>query len=232
MVPLIVVTVLFNVYFKRRHYAVTAYLPLGQCAAADSKDDSQSSATHEWLKGAYLQPALKYPDDGEPESVEDPRLADKYKEKGNAYMVSKEYKLALQCYSYAIEASPSGPNSHIYYSSRAAAHCYLGDYNSAVNDCRKSIELDPTYEKAHTRLGLSLYFRGDYVSAIKAYEQSLDIDPNNQACFNYMVKAKEKHAEQTYDQIESVEVEAPFDGVCCGPIGNTPSFDPSITNDD
>jgi len=65
MVPLIVITILFDLYFKKRHYMVTNFLPLGDCAAKD-KENRDEGMTYEWLEDAFLQPAmakrLDYPD--------------------------------------------------------------------------------------------------------------------------------------------------------------------------
>jgi len=65
MVPLIVITFLFHIYFKKRHYMVTNFLPLGDCAAKD-KENRDEGMTVEWLEDAYLQPAMAnrvaYPD--------------------------------------------------------------------------------------------------------------------------------------------------------------------------
>mmetsp|Transcript_22933 Transcript_22933/g.48365 ORF Transcript_22933/g.48365 Transcript_22933/m.48365 type:complete len:993 (-) Transcript_22933:374-3352(-) len=240
MVPLIVTNIIFDLYFKRRHYSITGYLPLGDCAAIDGENERRGM-THEWLKDAYLQPALKqnFPDSASTEGQSEQTteedlivLADNHKEMGNSYMTAKGYQLALEEYSHAIDISPSGPNTYIYYSNRAAAFCYLGDYDAAIDDCKKSIELNPTYEKAHTRLGLSLYFKGDYQGAIDAYEESLDLDPTNQACLDYMTKAKDRlDGEKMQD---SIEVESPsvLGGACWGPYGKSNSFDPSIVNQD
>ena len=57
-VPLIVVTILFNSYLKKKHYYVTRYLPTEDCAAVDRKN-AEDCVTLEFLKDAYLQPALK-----------------------------------------------------------------------------------------------------------------------------------------------------------------------------
>jgi hypothetical protein len=56
MLPLIFMSILFDVYFKRRH-SVTQFLPIGECAAVDQKHQ-QEAAARDWY-GAYLQPALK-----------------------------------------------------------------------------------------------------------------------------------------------------------------------------
>ena len=111
-------------------------------------------------------------------------------------MSSKQYKEALHQYDLAIKTSPSGPNSYVYYSNRAAAHCYLANYVNATNDCRRSIDLNPMYEKAYSRLGLSLYFQGEYEGAISAYETSLALDPSNKASLSYLCKATSRLAEE------------------------------------
>jgi len=130
------------------------------------------------------------------EQEEQTRQADNYKDKGNEYMSNKDYDQALQQYNLAIELSPSGPHSHVYYSNRAAAYCYLANYLEATADCETSIKLMPTYEKAHARLGLSFFFRGQYDDAIAAYNRSLELDPNNKASMSYLKKAKARLAEQ------------------------------------
>ena len=106
-------------------------------------------------------------------------------------------------YNLAIQLSPSGPNSHVYYSNRAAAHCYLANYDAATADCKTSISLNPSYEKAHSRLGLSLFFRGEYEDAIAAYSKSLELDPTNRASLSYLVKSKARLAEKQVVEEES-----------------------------
>lgn len=122
--------------------------------------------------------------------------ADQFKDAGNAHMSNKEYEKALEQYTHAISVSPSGSNSHVYYSNRAAAYCYLGQYDAAADDCMMSIELNPMYEKAHARLGLSRFFLEDYQGAIEAYEHALQLEPTNAASKSYLGKAKKRLAEQ------------------------------------
>lgn len=129
--------------------------------------------------------------------------ADHHKDQGNRHMSNKEYEKALHEYNLAIQLSPSGPNSHVYYSNRAAAHCYLANYDAATADCKTSISLNPSYEKAHSRLGLSLFFRGEYEDAIAAYSKSLELDPTNRASLSYLVKSKARLAEKQVVEEES-----------------------------
>lgn len=233
LVPLLIGTILFDVYFKRRHYAITACLPLGDCAIADRKNEGPS---REWLMNAYLQPELKdrvkYPDnygegdgDGRADEEEDAtEKAHSYKEKGNAHMSNNEYELALHNYTQAIETEPNGPNSHIYYANRAAAYIRVGELSSAADDCHMAILLDDGYVVAYTRLGLALFFQGSYDAAVGAYEKSLDLDPENETSFNYLIKAKERIAKARQDENE-FEIQVPWPGT---PL-KTDSFDPSIS---
>jgi len=120
------------------------------------------------------------------------RGADKLKNEGNTYMSRKEYNQAVECYTSALRLSPNGPNSHIFYSNRAAALCYLELYKEAEKDSLASLALKPDYGKAHARLGLSRFFMGDYQKAVEAYENALNYDPNNKASESYLSKAKNK----------------------------------------
>lgn len=120
------------------------------------------------------------------------RGAEKFKAKGNAFMAQREYDNALEAYTQAIQCSPNGLQSHVYYSNRAAALCYLERYHDAVSDSQRSLELKPDYGKAHARLGLSRYFLQDYAGAVAAYTAALQQDPENAASKSYLAKAKAK----------------------------------------
>ena len=118
--------------------------------------------------------------------------AEKHKTLGNTHMANRHYQSALESYSAAIESSPDGPESHVYYSNRAAALCYLERYDEAVQDSEMAISLKPTYGKAHARLGLSKYFLNELQDSIAAYKTALKYDPNNAANKSYLAKAQRK----------------------------------------
>lgn len=118
--------------------------------------------------------------------------AEKHKTLGNTQMANRDYQAALESYSTALELSPEGPYSHVYYSNRAAALCYLERYDEAVQDSELAIRLKPTYGKAHARLGLSKYFLNDLECSITAYKTALKYDPDNAASKSYLAKAQLK----------------------------------------
>ena len=57
LLPLIASSMMFDAYFKKRHYNITKFLPVGECALVDSLNEGDESLK-EFLKGSYLQPAL------------------------------------------------------------------------------------------------------------------------------------------------------------------------------
>lgn len=132
--------------------------------------------------------------------------ADRLKGEGNKAMARKQYEEAVRYYSRALRLSPAGSNSHVYFSNRAAALCYLERYEEAELDAERSLALSPEYGKAHARLGLSRYFLKDYYGAVEAYESALRYDPDNAASKSYLAKARAKvtrrHSSSTAIQIE------------------------------
>jgi tetratricopeptide (TPR) repeat protein len=126
--------------------------------------------------------------------------AEKYKAKGNQCMVQRDYSSAYDAYTRAIELSSDGPQSHVYYSNRAAALCYLERYREAERDSLSSLRLVPGYGKAHARLGLSRFFVGDYEGAVSSYQLALEHDPDNAASKSYLLKAQAKLQQQQQQQ--------------------------------
>ena len=120
----------------------------------------------------------------------DHKEAEHFKAKGNSYMANRDYKSALEAYSAALQLCSDGDQSHVYFSNRAAALCYLERYEEAEHDAEQSLALNPTYGKAHARLGLSQFFMGDYAGAVAAYTRALQFDPDNAASKSYLQKAK------------------------------------------
>jgi tetratricopeptide (TPR) repeat protein len=122
--------------------------------------------------------------------------AEKLKLTGNTHMSNRDFRAALDAYSAALKLCPDGPNSHVYFSNRAAAFCYLERYEEAEEDSEMSLALVPTYGKAHARLGLSRFFLGDYSGAIEAYTAALTYDPDNTASKSYLAKARARLTRQ------------------------------------
>jgi tetratricopeptide (TPR) repeat protein len=120
--------------------------------------------------------------------------AERYKNRGNALMQSRDYTQAVSMYTRAIQLNPAGPQSYTYFSNRAAALCYLELYADAEEDSLQSLQLKPDYAKAYARLGLSRFFLKNYVGSVEAYTKALEYDPDNAASKSYRAKAMAKLA--------------------------------------
>lgn len=125
------------------------------------------------------------------------QLAEEKKVAGNAAIAKKNYEEAIALYSEALALSPTGPNSHIYYSNRAAAYCHVNNYQQAALDCEKSVALNSTYVKAYSRLGLARFFLNQFQESIAAYERASQLEPANKDHTDAIKKAKQKLEEQT-----------------------------------
>jgi small glutamine-rich tetratricopeptide repeat-containing protein alpha len=55
---------------------------------------------------------------------------------------------------------------HFLINIRAAAYTQINRYTEAIQDSLRSIEIDPNYSKAYSRLGLAYYAQGNYRDAI------------------------------------------------------------------
>jgi len=118
--------------------------------------------------------------------------AEKMKNEGNKAINAKKYEEAKDFYTQALDLSGDGPNSHVYYSNRAAAFCHMNKYQEAVEDCLLSLQLSPDYVKAYSRLGLSYFFLEQYEESIEAYERACELEPDNKASKDSLTKVKEK----------------------------------------
>ncbi|KAI2510984.1 hypothetical protein MHU86_3456 [Fragilaria crotonensis] len=156
--------------------------------------DSSFSVVTEWDKSeagkSKKTGASSFDKQDERKKLIDEKEAEKYKLRGNSFMASRDYQSAFDAYSTALKLCSDGKNSHVYYSNRAAALCYLERYEEAEEDSARSLTLEPTYGKAHARLGLSRFFLGDYLGAVQAYTAALEYDPNSSASKSYLAKAK------------------------------------------
>lgn len=127
-----------------------------------------------------------------PSTAELEQQAEDLKFKGNAAINAKDYEGAIKYYTEALQLSSEGPNSHVYYSNRAAAYCHLNRYQESVDDCLSSVALSPDYVKAYSRLGLSYFFLEKYQDAVDAYERAAELEPDNKATQDSLRQARNK----------------------------------------
>ncbi|CAK9142258.1 unnamed protein product [Ilex paraguariensis] len=121
-------------------------------------------------------------------------LAETLKSQGNKAMQSKLYFDAIELYTFAIALRE---DNAVYYCNRAAAYTQIQQYTEAISDCLKSIDIDPNYSKAYSRLGFSYYAQGRYRDAIdEGFLKALQLDPNNDSIKENIRVAEQKMKEE------------------------------------
>jgi len=71
---------------------------------------------------------------------------------GKAYL-AKDYETALTHYAKAIEEAPT---DHTLYSNRSATYHAMGNFQKALEDAEKSIEVKPDWAKGFLRKGMAM----------------------------------------------------------------------------
>jgi small glutamine-rich tetratricopeptide repeat-containing protein alpha len=131
-----------------------------------------------------------------PAKEEQQKLAEEKKNLGNACITSKDFESAIGHYAEAIQLSSDGPNTHVYYSNRAAALMNLKRFDDAIEDCESAIGLSPDYIKAHTRLAQATFFAKKYDDCVYACTRVLELEPDNKGNRDLMSKAQAKSDEE------------------------------------
>ncbi|XWS25144.1 hypothetical protein CRYUN_Cryun27aG0045300 [Craigia yunnanensis] len=159
-------------------------------AMPDGNDDPTllDKATH------LFQDALNEMERSGCQAFDRKNLAETFKCQGNRAMQSKLYSDAIELYSVAVSLCD---DNAVYYCNRAAAYTQIQKYNEAIRDCLKSIEIDPNYSKAYSRLGLAYYAQGNYADGIeKGFKKALQLDPNNESVKENIRVAEQKLKDQ------------------------------------
>lgn len=89
----------------------------------------------------------------------------------------KDYKSALGFYAEAIDLCPT---TAAYYGNRSACYLMLSKYRESLDDARKAVLLDPSYEKGYIRILKCAIALGDVMTAESAIAciQEKVIDPS------------------------------------------------------
>ncbi|CAI5967006.1 unnamed protein product [Closterium sp. NIES-64] len=73
-------------------------------------------------------------------------------------------------------------SSSVLFSNRSAAHAAMKNFQQALHDGRKALQLQPRWAKAYSRIAVAHYGMKQYVEAAAAYEKGLKCDPLSTMC--------------------------------------------------
>lgn len=64
-------------------------------------------------------------------------------------------------------------SNHVLYSNRSAAYSKAGKFREALADAEKTVQLNPTWPKGYSRLGVAHVGLNDFTNAFKAYNEGM-----------------------------------------------------------
>ena len=142
---------------------------------------------------------------------------ERLKNEGNRHFTAGRSPEALAAYNQALDLDPH----HKYFNStilanRAAAYMKQKDYLKALEDCNRSITLNPDYTKAYLRRANVHMQLEDYDEAVHDYNKVKDMDPTTPEIDDFIYLAKDKakkRGKKDYYQILGVEKTVPDDAL-------------------
>ena len=71
-----------------------------------------------------------------------------------------------------------------FYNNRGIAYGEKGQYDQAISDFNKAIEINPRYEKAYSNRGIVYRLKGQYDRAISDFNKAIEINPTDAQAYN------------------------------------------------
>lgn len=188
-------------------------------AAKQKAEEERKKAEQEEEERKKKEAEEALPDE-EKKIIEDKRKAEAAKLEGNAFYKAKNFEKAIEKYSEAISLNPK---EIIFYSNLAAVHMEQKDYDTAMAECDKGIEIakeqigyDYTkLAKVMARKAACLAHKGQLQESIDLYKSALLED--NQ----YAIKEAMRKVEKQRKDAEALEYINPEIGVEHKEKGNT-----------
>jgi tetratricopeptide (TPR) repeat protein len=91
-----------------------------------------------------------------------------WSQQGLSHLKAKRHKEAIDAFSKAIAEA---------YNNRGVAWHQKGDYDNAISDYNKALELHPHYAEARNNRGVAWAYKGDYDKAISDCTEAVKINP-------------------------------------------------------
>lgn len=107
-------------------------------------------------------------------------------EQGRKRSHAGDWKGAIPCFTRVIEMDPKFSTSYDY---RAMAERELMQYDKAISDCDRAIQINPTDYFPFLERGLSEAGKGDCGSAIMDYLRAIRLNPTNSYAFSKLAEA-------------------------------------------
>jgi import receptor subunit TOM70 len=93
------------------------------------------------------------------------------KDQGNKAFTNKNYSEAIAYYTKAIQLE----QNPVFYSNRSTCYLELDQFDRAMSDARKTLELDSGFSKGYYKVGKVFKKLGDFDQAIEMFYKGLNI---------------------------------------------------------
>mmetsp|Transcript_2332 Transcript_2332/g.6781 ORF Transcript_2332/g.6781 Transcript_2332/m.6781 type:complete len:822 (-) Transcript_2332:113-2578(-) len=115
---------------------------------------------------------------------------DALRQAGNAFVRNGDLSSGLACYDEAIQISPD----HVLYSNRSHVNGCIGDWEAALEDAKRCLELEPTFVKGFYRKALAEIQCGLLDEADQTLAAGVALDTSeNHADFRKLMKTRDAH---------------------------------------
>jgi tetratricopeptide (TPR) repeat protein len=126
-----------------------------------------------------------------------------YSNRGDNYLSSGNYELAIAEYTKAIDVDPT--LASLYYN-RGLAYSLYEKYELAVVDYTKSIEIDPKYADTYNNRCRTYYLLGEFEKALPDCEKALSLSPNTDYMLDlrasiYIALGRKEDASKDFEHI-------------------------------
>eukprot|EP01126_Amoeba_proteus_P047951 TRINITY_DN5514_c0_g1_i12.p1 TRINITY_DN5514_c0_g1~~TRINITY_DN5514_c0_g1_i12.p1 ORF type:complete len:403 (-),score=104.50 TRINITY_DN5514_c0_g1_i12:132-1274(-) len=110
------------------------------------------------------------------------------KNHGNKALAKNDYRKAIEFYTEAIEIYDQ---NHLLFSNRCWAYMLVKEWEKALEDANKCLELQKDFVKGHFRKGCILLELGRKEEAILSLNEAHDLEPKDEEILKILQKAKE-----------------------------------------
>lgn len=96
------------------------------------------------------------------------------------------------------------------YQSRGVAHFELGEFQKAISDFDRVIELFPSQEPHHWQRGIAYYYAGEYQKGVRQFEFHKSVNPNDveNAVWHFICLAKAESVKAAQDSFISIQYDS------------------------
>jgi len=174
----------------RADYKIVAksYARIGNAFKAQGKVDEAIRAYEDSLMEdrtneveSKLKAMQKAKKQAEIDAYVNPEKAEEVRLEGNELFKEGKYAAAIEKYTDAMKRNPK---AHVPYSNRAACYQKLMEWQLALKDADKCVEMDPKFVKGWSRKAGIHFFLKEYHKAMDAYNEILKHEPENEEAKN------------------------------------------------